>query len=793
MSRHPAEHRGARHPVATRDLILCCLLSLTCTAAFVGAAQAGSITGDTYTLTVSDLNATYGSAVGTAGSSPANISTTESDATVTWLDEDTFKLEFNFHLTGPPVYLYDATLALTDLDFVGAGNGAEDIVFLTEISTEHGWSYALSVDAHSITLVYSSLSPPQSADGDAIVFDVTTAPTSVCVSGPDDGAACASAADCAGTCLAGLSAGNSCLADSDCTGACETIGGACADDSDCPISGYCSATFNVGCMQQSDCPDTFLCVGAPQDGDPCANDVDCGDFQYGTCTDDICSSGPLIGQACFDDFDCESFVAGNCAQAPSTCEFDVFDTCAGTGTCDRQATCAPTICNEGSTEGESCANDSECGGACAGGPGITGGPCFEDLDCPGACFWTGNDCFTDVECPDILDGYCNEGNGFCTSDAECLDVGHCASGPSAGYLCDGGFECEEWVPGACSGGTCVAGAVGLSCMDDYECDDFLQHPCNFTPDPCIVSTTDDFCELGSSCLQTAECVAMPACPVHRWRFDEAPQSAGAGTIVVDSTCGADGVVQGTGASLNGQAIQLPGGPSGTAAYVDLPNGLISGLQDVTFEAWYTIEGARSWARVFDFGASNGEEIPPGPGGGGSSYVVFSPERGGDINLQRTEALHAGTFGGVDMALPSVLSQQYHVAVTVDGNGGGAGISRVTTYRDGVQVSQFTVAVQPADIMNVNNWVGRSNYLQDASFQGRVAEFRLYTQSLTSTEVADSYAAGPDAPVLLPEPGAVGLAAGATLLAMLARRRAGRARARGVALLHESNSLQSDCR
>jgi hypothetical protein len=264
------------------------------------------------------------------------------------------------------------------------------------------------------------------------------------------------------------------------------------------------------------------------------------------------------------------------------------------------------------------------------------------------------------------------------------------------------------------------------------------------------------------------------CPIHRWRFDEAAAAAPDGTTVFEDHCAIDGTVRGAGATSTGAGLSLPGGASGSGAgYVDLDNGLVSGLTNATFEAWFEIDGAHPWARLFDFGASGGNEVPPGPGGAGTNYVFYSVSRFADINLQRTALSAGGNFLVLDDGLATSLAQPYHVAVTFDADGGGPGIAQITTYRDGVQVNQGTVAGGSlADVDDVNAWLGRSNFSADGFLQATLDEFRLYDEALTSDQVDFSFQQGPDTTtVQLPEPGvSLGLGAGVLLLGALARRR-----------------------
>ncbi len=242
--------------------------------------------------------------------------------------------------------------------------------------------------------------------------------------------------------------------------------------------------------------------------------------------------------------------------------------------------------------------------------------------------------------------------------------------------------------------------------------------------------------------------------VNRYSFDD-----GDGTTVADSVGGAHGEVKGDGATWGDGVINLPGGASGSAAYVDLPNGLLTAHDNVTFEAWYSLAGAQNWARIWDFGSSGtpgseGSELD-GPGGGdqGLDYFLLSASRGGNNDQQRM-AIHnrdaadgGDTSNGefnVDTDLPSPLNETIHVAASWDADG------NVAVYRNGEQVGTGATDYRINEINDVNNWLGRSNWTGDANFQGSFDEFRIYNAALGADEIAANFAAGPDA---LPDAGA----------------------------------------
>jgi hypothetical protein len=250
-------------------------------------------------------------------------------------------------------------------------------------------------------------------------------------------------------------------------------------------------------------------------------------------------------------------------------------------------------------------------------------------------------------------------------------------------------------------------------------------------------------------------------PVHRYSFNEAAGAADQGTTVIDSIGGANGAIVGAGGLWSGSALILPGGDGGTAdaAYVDLPNGLLSAHDHVTFEAWYTVTSVQNWGRIWDFGSTAVGEVTTTNIGGseGLDYFIYAPSQGTDLNLQRTsirnndaDALGGGTGPvdaneeAADSAVASVTGREYHVAGiwTSDGNGGG----QLTIYRDGVKQTSRTTTFTPRDINDVNNWLGRSNWTGDNYLNGDFNEFRIYEGAMNDAAVQASFVAGPDAAI-----------------------------------------------
>ena len=254
-----------------------------------------------------------------------------------------------------------------------------------------------------------------------------------------------------------------------------------------------------------------------------------------------------------------------------------------------------------------------------------------------------------------------------------------------------------------------------------------------------------------------EPAAIPAGPIHRYSFSNDASGDASGAEIVDSVGGANGIVLGEGSSLSGDQLILDGGSSDFAAYVDLPNGLISPLTDVTIETWVTIEGIQSWSRIFDFGnnspgGDDGELLEPGDDNGGETrgldYLMLSASRGDDQNVHRVDYYDEDPLGGgtvtIDFTDPKELGDDRHYAVVLDSDGDElTGGGTLSVYSDGVLMGSANTSIALSNVDDVNNWLGRSNWTNDANFQGAYDEFRIYDYALTNDEILGNFEAGPD--------------------------------------------------
>ena len=224
--------------------------------------------------------------------------------------------------------------------------------------------------------------------------------------------------------------------------------------------------------------------------------------------------------------------------------------------------------------------------------------------------------------------------------------------------------------------------------------------------------------------------------VHRYSFtSNANDSVGTAHGAAVQLSDANGPLGSPVLFQNGEALL-----DGVGAYIDLPNGLVSTLINVTIEAWVTVNVNANWARIFDFGASTsfGEVSPAQAVGTGTNYMFLTPNAGGSSNARFTitDASNGGERPVLNDPNDFPLAAQTHVAVVY-----GPPIARL--FVDGQQVAAGEAVVPLSAVADVNNWLGRSQWA-DAMFNGSYNEFRIHKGLVGAPEIKASAAAGPDA-------------------------------------------------
>ncbi|MDX2154001.1 MAG: M12 family metallopeptidase [Bryobacteraceae bacterium] len=202
---------------------------------------------------------------------------------------------------------------------------------------------------------------------------------------------------------------------------------------------------------------------------------------------------------------------------------------------------------------------------------------------------------------------------------------------------------------------------------------------------------------------------------HRYRFNGDASDSIAGTRLALSA----------GAAVAGGALLL----DGATGHATLPEGMLSDVASCTIEAWVTWEHDSIWSRIFDFGS------------GPATNLFLTPSNG--VNRAPRFAITVSGAGGeqqINGSAPFPRGVSVHVAVTID-----VGARTGTLYVGGrpVAVNREMTLAPRALGRTAQNWLGRSQYTADPSFQGRIDEFRIYDRALTAEEILASQASGPD--------------------------------------------------
>jgi hypothetical protein len=221
-----------------------------------------------------------------------------------------------------------------------------------------------------------------------------------------------------------------------------------------------------------------------------------------------------------------------------------------------------------------------------------------------------------------------------------------------------------------------------------------------------------------------------------WKLDET-----SGTVAADSSGnGRDGSVTGAQTWNSGDGFAFSGGASGSGNAIKLPDNLLAGLDNVTvdFDVW--VDSALTGSN-FIFNLGNTATWPNGTG------YLFVTDRDSSGRLRATIAEAGGGNGGEQSASRAgglTRGVWKHVTYSVTG-GTAAAPGAARLYEDGVLVASNTnLTTKPSllgdpDGTTTHNYLGRSAYALDRSFQGKLRDFRIYSRALTATEAAESAA------------------------------------------------------
>ncbi|HPP53630.1 MAG TPA: LamG domain-containing protein, partial [Thermoguttaceae bacterium] len=141
-------------------------------------------------------------------------------------------------------------------------------------------------------------------------------------------------------------------------------------------------------------------------------------------------------------------------------------------------------------------------------------------------------------------------------------------------------------------------------------------------------------------------------------------------------------------------------------------------------------------RIFDFGRSDGGE-GISDSGGSQKFIMITPKS----SSSQMELHYRNGTSTTAITRPTMpANDKAHVAVVWDGQA-----SVVRFYVNGALVGVNATNMALTDLIDVNNWLGRSQYGADPLFAGGYDEFRIYNKALSSFELGQSRLMGPEMP------------------------------------------------
>lgn len=154
---------------------------------------------------------------------------------------------------------------------------------------------------------------------------------------------------------------------------------------------------------------------------------------------------------------------------------------------------------------------------------------------------------------------------------------------------------------------------------------------------------------------------------------------------------------------------------GVKDYITLPEFTLSPTQGLTIEAWVWYDAFQPWGRIFDFGNGAGaDNILLANDGANLNLTIVKKGRGSA--LQADGVLETGKW--------------IHLAATIDEKGNAA------LFKDGQKIRTGKVLI-PDAVKRSANFIGKSNWPNDALFKGRLSDMRIWTTTRNDKQIRDA--------------------------------------------------------
>lgn len=155
--------------------------------------------------------------------------------------------------------------------------------------------------------------------------------------------------------------------------------------------------------------------------------------------------------------------------------------------------------------------------------------------------------------------------------------------------------------------------------------------------------------------------------------------------------------------------------NGTNGHITVPSGVYFDGSDFTVTAWVRRAATTNWSRLFDFGnGSNSDNILLALSSGTTGRPVISIRQGGTIVGEHTS--------------PSSFANNQWVHLTYTWS------NTVGTLRVNGSIVASGTQQAPLNVVRTLNYLGRSNFSNDAFANARFDDFRMYNRVLESHEI-----------------------------------------------------------
>jgi Bacterial Ig-like domain (group 2) len=257
-------------------------------------------------------------------------------------------------------------------------------------------------------------------------------------------------------------------------------------------------------------------------------------------------------------------------------------------------------------------------------------------------------------------------------------------------------------------------------------------------------------QLTSTNSLTVTVLAAPTL-IHEYKFSEPSGS----TVITDSVPGNypawNGFVNGNVTLGNGQAIL-----DGASGFIALNSGIVSGLDDVTIEAWVSFGASiNPNATLFAFGGIDGA-------GAGENYVDFVPHNattnasanfgiGDPGNAAETDAVLGSALDGATNEQVVVVyhltagSESFYtngvLAATAVGGGLWNNLTDPGAFTGPFFLNQTVLGMTLG--ADTYNYIGASLYGGDPVLNASIDEFRIYNGALSASHILADHALGPN--------------------------------------------------